>query len=45
MSALFSWLILEERLSALGLLGAAILLGCVAAETMMKDDAPHSLPE
>lgn len=45
MTALFSWLILGERLSALGLLGAAILLGCVAAETMMKDDAPHSLPE
>lgn len=42
MTALFSWLILEERLSAAGLVGAAILLGCVAAETLMKDDTPPS---
>ena len=35
MTALFSFLLLGEQLSPVGLIGAAILLGCVAAETMM----------
>ena len=35
MTAFFSRLILGEKLSTAGLIGAAILLGCVAAETMM----------
>jgi len=38
MTALFSRLVLRETLSAAGLAGAAILLGCVAAETLMKED-------
>ena len=38
MTALFSFLLLGERLSAAGLVGAAILLGCVAAETLMQED-------
>ncbi len=42
MTALFSWLILGEHLSAAGTAGAAILLGCVAAETLMAEDAPSS---
>lgn len=37
MTAFFSFLILDERLSLAGLLGAGILLACVAAETLMKD--------
>ena len=38
MTALFSFLLLGERLSAAGLAGAALLLGCVAAETLMQED-------
>lgn len=37
MTALFSWLMLGETLSVAGLIGAAILVICVAAETMMTD--------
>lgn len=37
MTALFSRLILGETLSLAGIIGAAILLACVAAETMMKE--------
>ena len=37
MTAFFSWLILGETLSSAGMIGAAILVGCVAAETMMTD--------
>lgn len=44
MTALFSRLVLGEHLSAAGLAGAVILLGCVAAETLMKDDEPDSIP-
>ena len=44
MTAFFSWLLLKETLSPAGLVGAVILLACVAAETTMKDDAP-SVPE
>lgn len=40
MTAIFSWLLLGETLSAAGLIGAAILLSCVAAETIQKDDEP-----
>lgn len=36
MTAFFSFLILGERLNFAGLLGAGILLACVAAETLMK---------
>ena len=36
MTALFSRVILGETLSPAGMLGAAILLACVAAETLMK---------
>ena len=42
MTALFSFLLLGERLSPAGLAGAAILLGCVAAETMMSEDGKPS---
>ena len=38
MTAFFSFLILGERLNLAGLTGAAILLACVVAETLMKDD-------
>lgn len=38
MTAFFSFLILGERLNFAGLLGAGILLACVAAETLMKDE-------
>ena len=44
MTAFFSWLLLKETLSPAGLVGAVILLACVAAETTMKDDPP-SVPE
>lgn len=37
MTALFSRLILGETLSPAGMLGAAILLACVAAETLMEN--------
>ena len=40
MTALFSRLLLGETLSLPGILGAAILLFCVAAETLMTDDGP-----
>ena len=33
---------LGEQLSTPGILGAVIILLCVAAETMMKDDKPLS---
>ena len=45
MTALFSRLVLGESLSAAGLAGAAILLGCVAAETLMNDDKTVSGPD
>ncbi len=38
MTAFFSFLILGERLSFAGLVGAGILLACVAAETLMTDE-------
>ena len=38
MTAVFSRLILDERLSTAGMIGAAIILICVAAETTMKDE-------
>lgn len=42
MTAFFSWLVLGEALSAPGLLGAALLLACVAAETLMTEEpAPN----
>ena len=37
MTAFFSWLILGEKLSAAGMLGAAILISCAAAETIMMN--------
>lgn len=37
MTAVFAWFILGESLSLLGMAGAAIIIVCVAAETMMKD--------
>ena len=37
MTALFSRIILGETLSLTGMLGAAILLACVVAETLMKE--------
>lgn len=40
MTAVFSYLILDERLSFAGIAGAALLLVCVAAETWMKEDTP-----
>ena len=42
MTAFFSFLILGERLNLAGLIGAAILLACVVAETLMKDDEEDS---
>jgi len=38
MTATFSFIILGERLSLAGLIGAVIILVCVIAETMMKDE-------
>ncbi|MEI3276569.1 MAG: DMT family transporter [Evtepia sp.] len=38
LTALFSRILLDERLSLLGMVGAVIILLCVAAETLMKDD-------
>ena len=38
MTSLFSYILLGERLSAAGLVGAAILLGCVLAESWMKEE-------
>lgn len=40
MTAFFSFLILGERLSPAGMLGAGILLACVVAETLMNDEDP-----
>ena len=39
MTAFFSWLILKETLSTAGLIGAAILVICAAAETIMAQEA------
>lgn len=38
MTSVFSFVLLGERLSPVGMAGAAILLGCVAVETWMKDE-------
>lgn len=38
MTAVFSFVLLGERLSPVGMIGAFILLGCMAAETWMKDE-------
>lgn len=38
MTALFSRLLLDERLSLAGTAGAVIILLCVAAETLLRDD-------
>lgn len=38
MTAMFSFILLGERLSPAGVAGAVILLGCVAAETWMKEE-------
>lgn len=38
LTALFSRILLDERLSLLGMVGAVIILLCVAAETLMKDN-------
>lgn len=38
MTACFSRIILGERLSAAGMAGAAIILACVAAETVLEDE-------
>ncbi len=38
MTAVFSRLILGERLSPAGVAGAAVILACVCAETVMRDD-------
>lgn len=38
MTALFSRIILDEKLSVPGMIGALVILGCVAAETLMKED-------
>ena len=45
MTALFSRLILEERLSTAGMAGAVIILACVAAETMLPDGPPLTKAE
>ena len=42
MTAFFSFLILNERLNLAGLVGAGILLACVVAETLMKDEEEPS---
>lgn len=36
-TALFSWLLLDERLSYLGMLGAGLIVVCVAAEALLKE--------
>ena len=38
MTAMFSFSLPDERLSAAGFIGSAIILICVAAETLMKDE-------
>lgn len=49
MTAFFSRILLGERLTALGILGGAIILVCVAGETLLKDekqeDAAKGEPE
>lgn len=45
MTALFSRLLLGERLSALGMAGAALLLLCVILETGMQDEKSPAPPE
>lgn len=39
-TALFSFLLLGERLSPLGLLGAGVIVACVAAESLLPEDGP-----
>lgn len=39
MTAFFSYLILQEKLSAAGLAGCALILICVAAETLLGEDS------
>lgn len=38
MTAFFSRIILGEKLSGAGMAGAAVILGCVAAETLLKEE-------
>jgi len=40
MTALFSFFLLGERLSAPGLLGAGIIVACVAGESLLPEDGP-----
>ena len=40
MTAAFSYFLLGETLSLAGLAGAGIILACVVAETVMKEEAP-----
>ena len=40
MTALFSFLMLGERLSPAGLLGAGVIVVCVAAESLLPEDGP-----
>ncbi|WP_312280695.1 DMT family transporter [Oscillibacter sp.] len=39
-TALFSFLLLGERLSPVGLLGAGVIVACVAAESLLPEDGP-----
>ncbi len=39
-TALFSFLLLGERLSLAGLLGAGMIVACVAAESLLPEDGP-----
>lgn len=43
MTALFSFFLLGERLSAPGLLGAGIIVACVAGESLLPEDGPCNL--
>ena len=38
MTAVFAFVLLGERLSAAGIAGAAIIIGCIAASALMTDD-------
>lgn len=40
MTALFSFFMLGERLSTPGLLGAGLIVACVAAESLLPEDGP-----
>lgn len=40
MTALFSFFLLGERLSAPGILGAGIIVACVAGESLLPEDGP-----